>query len=87
MVARLTAAAASDPLPAALVSALGAIGLIGSDGGLDAVTLDRLLLDAGGVVASVHADLTRCGSLAAACATLTGDPRPPAPPAPGSPGP
>ncbi len=52
-VARLTAGAGLDPLLAGLLDALRAVGVVGVDGGLDAVTLDRVLLDTAGVVASV----------------------------------
>jgi hypothetical protein len=72
-IARLTAAAGADPVLAAVLDALGAIGLVGDDGGLDAVTLDRVLLDPSGVVATVGSDALRRSALAGALRTLAGD--------------
>ncbi len=72
-VARLTTAADADPVLAGLLDAMTAIGLVGNDGGLDAVTLDRVLLDPAGTVAAVAADTLRRSALAAALRALAGD--------------
>ena len=72
-VERLTRAAAADPVPAALLDAFVALGLVGDDGGLDAVTLDRLLLDPAGTAATVRSDQARRAALAAALRGLAGD--------------
>ncbi len=74
--ARLTAAATADPILTGLLDALRALGLVGTDGGFDTVTLDRLLLDAAGVAATVRADAGRRAALAAALRAIAGDTRP-----------
>jgi hypothetical protein len=74
--ARLTAAATADPILNGLLDALRALGLVGTDGGFDAVTLDRVLLDAGGVAATVRADAGRRAALTAALRAIVGDTRP-----------
>jgi len=75
VVARLTAAATGEPLLTGLLDGLRATGLVGVDGGLDAVTLDRLLLDTAGVAATIRSDPARRAALAAALRALAGDPR------------
>ena len=74
-VARLTAAATGDPLLTGLLDALTAVGLVGTDGGVDDVTLDRLLLDAPGMAAAVRTDAGRRNALAAALRAVAGDAR------------
>ena len=78
---------AGDPVLAGLRDALAATGLLSAGGatgtaaaagtalGIDPVTLDRLVLDPGGVAAAVCADLTRRPALAAALRVLAGDTR------------
>ena len=78
---------AGDPVMAGLRDALAATGLLSAGGatgtaaaagtalGIDPVTLDRLVLDPGGVAAAVCADLTRRTALAAALRVLAGDTR------------
>ena len=78
---------AGDPVMAGLRDALAAIGLLSAGGatgtaaaagtalGIDPVTLDRLVLDPGGVAAAVRADAVRRPALAAALRALAGDTR------------
>ena len=78
---------AGDPVLAGLRDTLAAIGLLSAGGatgtaaaagtalGIDPVTLDRLVLDPGGVAAAVRADTTRRPALAAALRALAGDTR------------
>jgi hypothetical protein len=78
---------AGDPVMAGLRDALAAIGLLSAGGatgtaaaagtalGIDPVTLDRLVLDPGGVAAAVRADAVRRPALAAALRGLAGDTR------------
>ena len=78
---------AGDPVLAGLRDTLAAIGLLSTGGatgtaaaagtalGIDPVTLDRLVLDPGGVAAAVRADTTRRPALAAALRALARDTR------------
>jgi hypothetical protein len=69
------ASAAADPAIAAFRAALAALGVAGPDGGLDAITLERLLLDPEPTVDSARSDPVRRGRLAAAIRTMVGDTR------------
>ena len=73
--ARLATAAATDPAIAGLRDALGALGIVGPEGGLDAITLERLLLDPEPTVAAARADEGRRLRLAAALRAMGGDTR------------
>ncbi len=82
-----TGATPGDPVLAGLRDALSAIGLLSAGGatgtaaaagtalGIDPVTLDRLVLDPGGVASAVRADAVRRPALAAALRALAGDTR------------
>ena len=73
---RLGTAAPADPAIAALRDALIALGLLGPEGGVDTVTLERLLLDPEATVATARADGPRRQRLAAALRTIARDARP-----------
>jgi len=71
--ARLRTAAASDPAIGALDAALAALGVVGSDGGVDAVTLERLLLDPEATAAAARGDAARRERIAAALRAMAVD--------------
>jgi len=75
VMARIGSAAASDPTIAGLRDALAALGITGPDGGLDAITLERLLLDPEPTIYTARSDPARRGRLAAAIRTIAGDTR------------
>ncbi|CCK31826.1 hypothetical protein BN159_7447 [Streptomyces davaonensis JCM 4913] len=73
--ARITAESGAHPPMAALREALTSLGVLGPQGGADAVTLERLLLDPASVVSAARTDPARRDRLAAALRTLASDPR------------
>jgi large repetitive protein len=71
--ARLASAAAADSTIAALRESLAAFGIIGPDGGVDAITLERLLLDPEATVEAALGDDARRLRLAGALRAMSGD--------------
>ena len=73
--ARVAAAAATDPGIAAVRDALTALGLFGPEGGVDAVTLERLLIDPEATADSARQNESRRLRLMAALRTIAADTR------------
>ena len=72
---RIASAGETDPAIAALREALAALGIVGPDGGVDAITIERLLLDPEPTVNTARLDEARRLRLAAALRTMAGDTR------------